>query len=549
MQSSLRWRPPSPPVWLVLTIVGLVALGLRLAFLFRAPVFIIGDSENYFWPGYQLAREIGFDLDLRRTPAYPLFIALVVLRIGEDLAALALAQHLLGVLTCLLVAALGIRYWGRWTGLLAGLLVALSGPLLVAEQYVMAEALFIPLATLTIAWLALALERPRWWTLLLGGLLIGVAALTRPVGLVLGVAALMALPVAVWWKAPTPQPRGPALPSLPWGSCIPTAPQPPLPQAGEGGQAADLPLSAPERGLGGEVVRALRSAVWPALALIAGVAIIWLPWMARNYLVNNSFSADGNAGQTLVGRAMRHDPGFAFENPSDPDPARQRARQLMRDGRGKVVTPTRTRIERELGLDEAGANRIMRDLALETILRQPGYYLYGTIRNFGLLAQGSRERYRDHWQTRKDDGSREEWEANKDIRNLLGPPTPLQEQAYGQAEALMSLFQSARLGPTIPLLALVGVVGLALGIGARGARPGVAAFLALVVIGLLLAAVALVAPLARYRYPVEPLLGLLAAGGLTTLVTLAQRTLPGRGRLAAQPELALELQEAHHVAS
>src|SRR4029079_18409347 len=62
--SLAHGRLPTPPVWLVLTIVGLVALGLRLAFLFRAPVFIIGDSENYFWPGYQLAREIGFALGL-----------------------------------------------------------------------------------------------------------------------------------------------------------------------------------------------------------------------------------------------------------------------------------------------------------------------------------------------------------------------------------------------------------------------------------------------------------------------------------------------------
>ena len=97
----------------------------------------------------------------------------------------------------------------------------------------------------------------------------------------------------------------------------------------------------------------------------------------------------------------------------------------------------------------------------------------------------------------------------------------------------MNLFQPARLGPTIPLLALVGVVGLALGIGAREQRPGVAAFLALVVVGLLLAAVALVAPHARYRYPVEPLLGLLAAGGLKTIVSLAQRA-SGRSPMAAR---------------
>jgi hypothetical protein len=268
--------------------------------------------------------------------------------------------------------------------------------------------------------------------------------------------------------------------------------------------------------------------------LLVGLALIWLPWMARNAVVHDSFSADGNAGQTLVGRAMRHDPGFAFENPSDPDPARQRAREIMRDGRGKVVTPTRNRIKRELGLDDVGANRLMRDLALEAILRQPGYYLYGTIRDFGLLAQGSRERYRDHWQTRRDEGSREEWEANPEIGYLLGPPSPLHQAQYDEAEALMSLFQPARLGPTIPLLALVGAVGMGLGIGARRRRPGVAAFLALVVVGLLLAAVALVAPHARYRYPVEPLLGLLASGGLTTLVSLARRAVDQRP-LAPRP--------------
>jgi 4-amino-4-deoxy-L-arabinose transferase-like glycosyltransferase len=470
-------RFPAPPVWLVLTIVGLVALGLRLAFLFRAPVFIIGDSENYFWPGYQLAREVGFDLDLRRTPGYPLFIAFVVREIGEDLAALALAQHILGVIIALLVTGLGIRFWGIWTGLLAGLVVGLSGPLLVAEQYVMAETLFISLATVTIGWLALAIERPRWWALFVGGVLIGVAALTRPVGLVLAVAALLAL-VVVWWRG------------------------------------------------AGSRVGSIASVVGWALALIAGVALVWLPWMARNALMHGSFSADGNAGSTLVGRAMRHDRGFAFENPSDPDPARQRAREIMRGGRGQFVTPTRERIKRELGLSDAEANRLMRDLSLETIARQPGYYLFGTLRWFWQLSQGAPERYRDHWQTRRDAGNREEWEANKEIGYLLGPPTPLQQAQYDEAEALLNLFQPARLGPTIPLLALVGVVGLALGIGAQSARAGVAALLALVVVGLLLAAVALVAPHARYRYPVEPLLGLLAAGGVTTLVSLARLRLP-----------------------
>jgi len=279
------------------------------------------------------------------------------------------------------------------------------------------------------------------------------------------------------------------------------------------------------RGPGGS---GLLSVLMPALALLVGLGLVWLPWMARNALVHDSFSADGNAGSTLVGRAMRHDAGFAFENPNDPDPARQRAREIMRAGRGRFVTPTRDRITRELGRSDAEANRLMRDLSLEAILRQPGYYLLGTARWFWQLSQGSPERYRDHWQTRRDGGNREEWEANKEIGYLLGPPSPLQQAQYDEAEALMGLFQPARLGPTIPLLALVGAVGLALGIGARAQRPAVAAFLLLVVVGLLLAAVALVAPHARYRYPVEPLLGLLATGGLTTLVALAGRAVARR---------------------
>jgi hypothetical protein len=266
------------------------------------------------------------------------------------------------------------------------------------------------------------------------------------------------------------------------------------------------------------------------LPLLAGVLVVWVGWTVRNGIVHGSYTAEGNAGQTLVGRAMRHDRGFSFENPDDPDPARQRAREIMRDGRGRFVSPTRDRIMRELRLSEPDANRLMRDLALETILREWDYYLLGTARDFGRLAVGSPDRYRDHWQTRRDSGSREEWEANPDIRHLLGPPTPLQEAQYAQAEALVNLFRPARLGPVIPVLAAIGAVALALGVGSRGARPGVAAFLALVVVGLLLAAVALVAPLARYRYPTEPLLALLAAGGLSTLVALVQRAARRTGR-------------------
>jgi 4-amino-4-deoxy-L-arabinose transferase-like glycosyltransferase len=464
-----RVRFGSLSVWFVLRVVALVALPLRFALLLRAPAFIIGDSENYFLPGYHLARGIGFDLDLRRTPIYPLAIALSVANVGEDLSALLLVQHALGVVTCLLTAWLGFRLFGAWGGLLAGLLAACAGPLLVAEHYIMAEAVFIPLLLLAVVVLCRGLTASASWTLFLGGALIGVASLARPIGLVVAVALLPALLL---------QPRRP------------------------------------------------RPRLVRLVPAFLGLALVLIPWMLRNALVHGSFSADGTGGQTLVGRTMRHDRGFAFENPEDPDLARQRAREIMRDGRGGFVSPVRTRVMRDLGLTELEANRLMRDLAVEAIQRQPSYYVLGTLGSFARLAQGPPERVGDHWETRRESRNREEWEGEPEIRHLLGPPTPAQERQYREAELLLTLYQPGRFGPVVPILALVGVVALL-----ASPRRASGALIGLTVVGLLLASAALVAPLPRYRYPAEPLFALLAAGGAVTIVGWIGTRLPTRRRV------------------
>ena len=56
---------------------GLLLIGglTRGVLLTRAPLFIRRDSIAYFQVGYELANGLGFDLPLRRTPLYPLFVA------------------------------------------------------------------------------------------------------------------------------------------------------------------------------------------------------------------------------------------------------------------------------------------------------------------------------------------------------------------------------------------------------------------------------------------------------------------------------------------
>src|SRR5215216_6964653 len=106
-------------VWL--SVVLVIAAAWRLGFALRPPPFVTPDSLGYFLPGWELAQGLGFSPELRRTPAYPLFIGLVVFVMGDDLRGLTLVQHGLGVLTAGLAYALGRASFGLLAGVLAGL--------------------------------------------------------------------------------------------------------------------------------------------------------------------------------------------------------------------------------------------------------------------------------------------------------------------------------------------------------------------------------------------------------------------------------------------
>src|SRR5687767_10155617 len=122
----LRRRPDLVAVLLV----AAVAFGVRIGFAFRIDPFIAKDSQAYFLPAWDLVNTGEFELGLRRTPAYPAFLALGLLLVGEDLRGLTLLQHLLGGLTAVLTYWLGRLTFGRLAGVGAGLLVGVSAPLL-----------------------------------------------------------------------------------------------------------------------------------------------------------------------------------------------------------------------------------------------------------------------------------------------------------------------------------------------------------------------------------------------------------------------------------
>lgn len=479
---------PDLVVLAALVIIAVLARGVLLT---RAPLFLRRDSVAYFQVGWELANGLGFDLPLRRTPLYPLFVAGVVWLLGEDLRGLALAQHLLGVVTVVATYFLGRAMFGRVAGTVAGLLAAISAPLLIYEHYILAEALFIPLLVLGVLLVVLAMQRGSGRLYVTSGIILALAALSRPIGQALVPIAPLAI-LAHHWGG-----QGDGLGGDPGG--------------GRGPLWANVRAS-------------VQAALVPAALVLLGFAIILVPWSIRGSLTTGRVSGAGAMGQSLVGRIVRHDEGFVLPRPDSASPHEDARKteirsliltQMNRDARPSAINH---RIRNVFGLTEPEADAAMRDVAVEIFLSQPGRYVEGTLAKFRRLLVGEDERLRTHWATRKDGELRDSWTAEASIAHLYSPPNVVQEREYANAEAVTRIFQPYVWGWL--LLPLV-VLGLGWGL-VRGPRGPTILFL-LTILVLVFPSAALVGYVPRYRYPVDPLLYVLAAGGLVAGVALARR--------------------------
>jgi hypothetical protein len=463
-----------PDLTLLLIVVVVAAL-LRGAILFRVPILATGDSEGYLAPGFALSQGLDYDLASKRTPGYPWLIALSIFLGGQDLRSLAFVQHALGVVTAGLTFALGWLCFpparlGRLVGLAAGLLIALNGALVMSEHTVMTEALFVPLITGSMTVFVWALRSNRLWQFGLAGLLLGLATLTRPVAQAL-------------------------VPVLPLVILL--------------------------------VSRAWRPTLVRSVVAVGAFGLVLVPLMVSSALAQDSASV-GSLGQSLLGRTARHDRGaWTYYDPAlhanEPED-RVRARKILQQAAdsGSSGKAVHTRLRRELGLTPAEADRLMRNLAIEAILRRPDYYVSGTLQRFFRMADGSVERLRDARNTA--DTARQRWE-DEASKHLLLPGTPAEDRAIPLASALVSIWQPGYVGPVLPLLALLGTVAACL---RPSWRPAVA--LGLASLALLGISAALVGNVSRYRYPVDPMLVVLAIGGLVWLIEVV------RNRIGARPD-------------
>jgi len=452
------------PDGLAIGLIVLVAVAVRVAFAFRVPVFLLRDSISYFLPAWDLLNGYGFDISIRRTPVYPAFLSSAMALFGEDLLAVAFAQHLLGIASSVLVYILGRMTIGRAAGLLAALVTAANGALIIAEHYLMPEAALIFLLLVTLVVFVGAMQRASKPGFVASGLLLGLALLCKPVAEIL----MLVLPLVL---------------VISYGS--------------------------------------LRRAVVPSLLIGAGLLVVVVPWMARNAVVQGSATTAGALGQTLLARTAKHDLGFRWYDEQQADSYERRegiARQIVQNSIRQRLSDgvIYRRVQDRFGMTDAEINQFMRVLATDVILNQPVYYLQGTARLSWQLLAGEPEKLSTDWKTQNARLSRDEWDDR--VEHLLSRATEAQRNELDNADAIVDLVQPPAWHPLMPALFILGTLLFAL---KASLRP--ALLMSFAVIGLLVTCAALDGPVVRYRYPADPLIALVAAGALCWLVGLAAR--------------------------
>jgi 4-amino-4-deoxy-L-arabinose transferase-like glycosyltransferase len=184
--------------------VALTALAVRLTYI-AAEVSPEGpDSVQYRALAQNLRAHHAFSLDssppfgptIRRAPLYPLFLALVA-GSGDGISGerariwQAVLDALVAVMICLILHGL-VRL--RWA-VAAGMVYAFHPAAMLYASSILSESLFTFLVTLAAAILLFGIRRDRLWWIFAAGLLMGLAALARPVA----APFFLIVAAAIWW--------------------------------------------------------------------------------------------------------------------------------------------------------------------------------------------------------------------------------------------------------------------------------------------------------------------------------------------------------------
>jgi 4-amino-4-deoxy-L-arabinose transferase-like glycosyltransferase len=190
--------------------VLVLALALRIAYIATHPLPpLTHDPADYQRIAASIAAGHGYPQSTvapgggpsaYRPPGYPYFLGAVYAVAGDHINAALVLQAFLGTITVGLIGLIALRLFGRRPALIALSLAAIYPPLVLSSSTLISETVFLPLELGSLA-LALHMRRAppsRAVGVVILGVLLGLATLVRPVGI------LMLPPLVVALLGPRP---------------------------------------------------------------------------------------------------------------------------------------------------------------------------------------------------------------------------------------------------------------------------------------------------------------------------------------------------------
>jgi 4-amino-4-deoxy-L-arabinose transferase-like glycosyltransferase len=199
----MKTSPPVRPLKEERPKIRMVLVFFALAVAIVARILVVDvirrTPEKALWPdsgGYvTLARAIaeggpyrdpaGSAVDLMRPPGYPSFLAVLLIVAGNSTVVPVILQMGLGLLVSWLLFRLGVGLGSRAAGIAGALLYALTPNAVLWSAAILSDSVFSCVVVLSFVILASFLTRGGLWRIGAAGLVVGVATLVRPVGMVL----------------------------------------------------------------------------------------------------------------------------------------------------------------------------------------------------------------------------------------------------------------------------------------------------------------------------------------------------------------------------
>lgn len=180
----------------VIFILAFVLRGVSIILTSPSPQFALTpDSMSYIIPAKALL-EFGaftssasppFIPETVRTPGYPFFLIPFFWEGAIKIIAVQWAQVVLGALTSALVYHVAMMLWNerKRAALIAGLVMAVDFVTIIHTSFILAETLFLFFWTMALCSLLKSIQKrePDFKWLIISGMILGLASLTRPIGL------------------------------------------------------------------------------------------------------------------------------------------------------------------------------------------------------------------------------------------------------------------------------------------------------------------------------------------------------------------------------